>query len=120
MTHRTMAPAISVLAAILFSLAPILQTFRRQLSGPLRQGARSIGGSQRLPRILVTAQLALATALVIGAGLFLQSLMKLYEVPLGFHPENVLTLRVGASFTERPEAAIQRHERALAALTALP
>jgi predicted permease len=119
---RTLAlvVAISVLAAILFSLAPILQTFRRQLSGPLRQGARSIGGSQRLPRILVTAQLALATALVIGAGLFLQSLMKLYEVPLGFHPENVLTLRVGASFTERPEAAIQRHERALAALTALP
>jgi predicted permease len=112
---------ISVLAALLFSLAPILQTFRRDLTGSLIRGGRSmVGTRQRLPRILVSAQLALATVLLIGAGLFLRSLMKLQEAPLGFHSDNVLALRVGGSFSERPDAVVQRHQRILDALSSLP
>ena len=45
---------ISVLAAVLFSLAPILQMFRCDLAGLMITGGRGIaGGRQRLPRILV-------------------------------------------------------------------
>jgi predicted permease len=58
--------------------------------------------------------------LLIGAGLFLRSLIRLQEAPLGFRPENVLTLRVGASYNERPDAAVQRHQRILDTLSALP
>jgi predicted permease len=113
--------AISILAAVLFSLAPILQTFRRDVTGSLiRTGRSLVGSNQRLPRTLVSAQFALATALLIGAGLFLKSLLMMQETPLGFRTGNVLTLRVSASFNERPEATIQRHRRIMEALSAVP
>jgi predicted permease len=73
-----------------------------------------------LPRVLVAGQFALATALLIGAGLFVRSLVKLQDAPLGFRPENVLTLRVTASFNEEPAAAMQRHLRTMEALSSLP
>jgi predicted permease len=109
---------VCVLAAILFSLAPIVQTFRRDLSASLiGAGIRVIGSRQRLPRILVSTQLALATALLIGAGLFLRSLVRLQEAPLGFHPENVLALRVSPGFNESPDVVVQRHRRILDAIS---
>ncbi|HJZ97716.1 MAG TPA: ABC transporter permease, partial [Candidatus Solibacter sp.] len=112
---------VSVFAAMLFSVAPIFQVLRRNLTGSLVRGARGIaGGRQRLPRVLVSAQFALATALVICAGLFMRSLMKLEDAPLGFQPENVLTLRVSASFNEAADAAVQRHQRTLDALSVIP
>ena len=73
-----------------------------------------------MPRLLVSAQLALATALLIGAGLFVRSLIRMEEAPLGFRPENVLTLRVGANMGEAPAATIQRHQRILGALASVP
>jgi len=116
-----MVIAVSVLAAVIFSLAPMLQTLRRDSTVSLLRGGRHVIGSrQRLTRVLVSAQLALATALLIGAGLFLRSLLKLQEAPLGFRPENVLALRVGASFNESPDSAIQRHQRTLDALASVP
>jgi putative ABC transport system permease protein len=111
----------SALAVVLFSLAPIVQVFRRDLTVALIQGGRSLaGGRQRLPRFLVSAQMALATALVIGAGLFLRSLVRLQETPLGFRPDHVLTLHVSANSEEPAGAAIQRHERILTVLASLP
>lgn len=112
---------LSVLAAVLFSLAPILQVLRRELSTYLIRGGRgSVGNRQRLPRVLVVAQLALATALLIGAGLFLRSLIKLQEEPLGFQPDHVLALRVTATYGESPEATVERHQRTINALAAIP
>jgi len=120
---RTLAmiAGISLFTAVFFSLAPVLQTFRRDTAVALiRSGRGVIGGRQFLPRVLVSVQLALATALLIGAGLFLQSMVRLQEVDLGFRAANVLTLRVGASFSERPAEAIQRHHRTMNAIAAVP
>jgi predicted permease len=112
---------ISVFAAVLFSLAPILQTFRSGLAGLIIQGGRGIAGSrQRLPRVLVSAQFGLAAALLIGAGLFLRSLVNLQETPLGFRYNNVLALRIGASSNEPLSQTIQRQERTFRSLSALP
>ena len=116
-----LSAAISILAAVLFSLAPMLQTFRRDLTGALIRGGRTLVGSrQRLPRLLVFTQLALATALLIGAGLLLKSLLRLEQAPLGFRSADVLTLRVGASYKELPDATIQMHQRILDALSSIP
>lgn len=113
--------AVSVLAAVLFSLAPILQTFRRGVTGAAVRGARGIAeGSQRLAQFLVVAQLALATVLLVGAGLFLRSLVNLQQTPSGFQADHVLALRIGASFGELPESTIPRHQRTLDTLAALP
>ncbi|MGH9671844.1 MAG: ADOP family duplicated permease, partial [Bryobacteraceae bacterium] len=113
--------AVSVVTALLFSLLPVVQVFRRNLARPASRGGRGISGaSQRLPRLLVAAQLTLATVLLVGAGLFLRSLMKLQETPFGFRPDNVLALRVTATISEPPSSAMPRHQRALNALAALP
>jgi predicted permease len=120
---RTLAVlvGISVLTAILFSLAPILQTFRGELTGALIRGGRGmVGGRRRLTHVLVSAQLALATALLIGAGLFLRSLVRLEDTPLGFRSDNVLTFRVAGSINEPPDAVVQRHQRTLSALSSIP
>ena len=114
---------VSVLAALLLSLAPVWQTARRNLdavNSAIRGGRGVAGGSQRLPRVLVAAQLALATVLLIGAGLFFRSLIRLQDAPFGFHPESVLTLRIAASAGEPPASTISRHQRTLDALSAFP
>lgn len=115
------AVGISVLAAVLFSLAPILQTFRSDVAGLIMRGGRGIaGGRQRVPRILVSAQFGMATALLIGAGLFLRSLVNLQETPLGFRYDDVLTLRISASSNEPPSQTVQRQQRIFESLSSLP
>jgi predicted permease len=115
------AVAASATAAVLFSLAPMLETVRRDIRDPLAQAGRGVaGGHQRLPRILVAAQLALATVLLVGAGLFLRTLLHLEDTPLGFQADHVLAFRISSSFSEPPPAAAARHRRTLEALSELP
>ncbi|MCW5964363.1 MAG: ABC transporter permease [Bryobacterales bacterium] len=115
------AMAVSVAAAVLFSAAPGLLTFRRDAARAAIRGSRGVvGGSQRLPQILVGTQLALAMVLLITAGLLLRSLATLQATPLGFAAEQVLTFRVGASFAESPASTVSRHERMLAVLANQP
>src|SRR5262249_24803164 len=114
---------VSALAAVLLSLAPVLQTFRRtpDLAGSAIRGGRGIaGGSQRLRGVFVVAPPSLAAGLLWGAGLFFRSLMRLQETPLGFRPDGVLTLHIGASCDELPATTIPRHQRTLDALSGLP
>jgi putative ABC transport system permease protein len=113
------AAGVSIAAALLVSLAPILQTLRRNDAG-VQRGRGVIGRRQLLPRALVAAQLALATLLLVGSGLFVKSLVSLQETELGFAPDRVLTFRVSASFAERPPAVVQRHRRTLEAIAAIP
>jgi putative ABC transport system permease protein len=73
------AAVISVAAAIVFSLASVLRVVKRDVAHSiLRNGRDIIGSGQQLPRLLVSAQLALATVLLVGAGLFLRSLLSLW------------------------------------------
>lgn len=115
------AVVVSIAAAIFFSVAPILQTVQRGSGDALiRSGRGVIGRRQVMSRLLVSAQLALATVLLIGSGLFLKSLLRLQETPLGFRTGDVLTFRVSASFKEGAESVSQWHQRTLDALAALP
>ena len=113
------AAAIGAAVATLVSLTPILQTIRRNES-LIRSGRGVVGRGQRLPRMLVSAQLALATVLLVGSGLFLQSLLLLQQTSLGFQADRVLTFRISATFSERPAAAADRHVRTIEALSSLP
>jgi putative ABC transport system permease protein len=113
--------ATTGLSALLFSLAPILQTMRRDLAPSWMRGGRGVAGArQTLPRLLVAGQFALATALLIGAGLFLRTLSRLEDAPLGFRSDGVIAFRVGSSYTEPFPATIQRHRRILEAVAAAP
>ena len=84
--------AASVLAGILFGLAPALKNSQRDLQDTLKEGGRgSSGPRHRAQRVFVTIEMALTVVLLAGAGLMIRSLTKLWSVDPGFDPHNVLT-----------------------------
>lgn len=82
---------ICVLNALLFGIMPALRATSVDPNDVLKS-AQSTQKSARLPfgRMLVTAQLAISLALIVGSGLFLTTLRNLYETDLGFNRENLL------------------------------
>jgi predicted permease len=83
---------ISLLAGVLFGLTPALKTSQPDLHETLKQGGRGAGGTRhRMQSVFVVAEMALALVLLIGAGLTIRSLVKLWSVDPGFNPHNVLT-----------------------------
>jgi len=90
------ALAVTALAVLLFGLAPALEASRPQrlAEGFGGRGSGASPAPHRLRRALVAAELALSLILLVGAGLLFQSFLRLRSVPLGFQPENVVTLSV--------------------------
>jgi putative ABC transport system permease protein len=96
LTVLAFALGVSVITGLLFGLMPIVQLGKMRSLDALHQAGRT---SQPAPRsrlraLLVVAQLSLATLLLIGAGLLLQSFARLQSVSLGLDPDSVLTARI--------------------------
>lgn len=83
--------AITVVSALVAGLAPALSASRVTLVSGLREGARETRGFSRSRALLVMAEVAAAMTLVVGAGLFVRSLVELQHVDLGFTPDRLLT-----------------------------
>jgi predicted permease len=99
--------AISVLTAFVFGLIPALQASNPDLNNALREGSRrTSSGSRGLTRhALAVCEVALAMVLLIGAGLTINSVLRLQKVDPGFDPRNLLTLRIrlpeGGNYMQR-------------------
>jgi predicted permease len=90
---------LSLLTGLLIALAPLAATFKADLSGALRVGARAGTGGvgmRRLRQTLVGAEIGLAFVLVAGAGLLLASFQRLQQVDPGFVAPGVLTASTNA------------------------
>jgi predicted permease len=86
------AGGISVVAGVLFGLIPALKTSQPNLSERLKEGGRGASGTRhRAQRILVIGEMALSVVLLIGAGLTIRSLIRLWSVDPGLNPHNVST-----------------------------
>ncbi|PYR57229.1 MAG: ABC transporter permease [Acidobacteria bacterium] len=113
--------AIGIATTVLFSLAPALQATRHEIATRLARSGRGLaGGRLLLQRFLVGAQVTLAILLLVGAGLLVRSFARLQQVSLGFDPHHVLTFRISAQWSERPEAVAARQLRTLQRLQAIP
>ncbi|MDQ2841856.1 MAG: ABC transporter permease [Acidobacteriota bacterium] len=108
---RTLAFAfgLSLLTGLVFSALPALRATRLDLSPALKDGALAGSGTSpklRMGRLLVAAQVGLSLLLLIGAGLFVRTLISLRAVNLGFNAENVLTFRTDPSLNGLKEQAL--------------
>lgn len=95
---------VSLVTAILAGMAPAFTVLRTDVNATLkdegRGGSGVLGG--RLTRVLVTAEIALSCALLIGAGLMVKSIVKVQNFNFPFQVERVFTARVGLFETEYP------------------
>jgi len=83
--------AVTIIAGVLFGLAPALKTSRPDPNETLKETGRGTSVRHRAQATFVVAELALALVLLIGAGLTVRSLARLWNVNRGFNPQNVLT-----------------------------
>jgi len=115
---------LSLVTALAFGLAPALRSSRPELSGELREGARSGAamGATRTQRVLVAAQVALCLTLLVSANLMTRSFLSLQEAKSGIGAEDhLLTLRLhlgGDSYDplEKRRAFLDQAAEAVAAL----
>lgn len=88
--------AICLLTTLLCSLAPIVMVFRADLQSVLRGVPTGNGpkASTQLFSFLIGSEAAFASALLVGSGLMIHSMVRLQQEDFGFRPDHVLTLRV--------------------------
>jgi putative ABC transport system permease protein len=116
---------ISIITAILFGLAPAFYQTALDLHSTLKEGGRT--GSQsrvrhRTRSVLVTAQIALALVLLIGAGFFVQEFLDRVHAGFGIDPNQVLTANISLSRTRYKDPSKQAafFQEAIQGLEALP
>ncbi|MCA1577507.1 MAG: ABC transporter permease [Acidobacteria bacterium] len=88
--------ALSLLTGIIFGLAPAWRTTKVDLTPSLKDSARASSAVHRsfLTRGLVVVQVALSLLLLVGAGLFVRTLLNLQRVDPGFDTRNLLLFEV--------------------------
>jgi predicted permease len=89
--------SVSVVSAVLCSLAPALKASRADVNTNLKEESRTASAGQshgRLRMILVTGEIALALFLLIGTGLLIRGLYQIAHQNLGFRADHLLTASV--------------------------
>lgn len=111
-------------SALMFGLAPLLQTARARIAEWLheRGGAAGTPAARRLQHALVVAEVSLALVLLIGAGLLAESFVRLRSIDPGFRRDDVLTAKVTLPPTRyaHGERQMKFAEDAVARLSDLP
>jgi predicted permease len=119
------ALGVSVLAGLLFGLAPAVRVAGGDLYQTFKTGGRVVGSREphRLPlgRVLVVSQIALSLVLVTAAGLFVRTLRNLLAVDAGFARSSVIAIRFDPRAAGYQEAQLPAlWERVLAAVRGVP
>jgi putative ABC transport system permease protein len=119
------AGALMVFVAIAFGLVPALASTRPDVQEALKDGGRSstpTAKQHRVRGLLAIAETALALVLLIGAGLMVKSLYRLFQVSPGFQPDRVLTMGVNLSSPQyaKPPAQLLFWQRILDRVRVIP
>jgi putative ABC transport system permease protein len=117
--------SLSLLMGLLFGLVPAFKSSRFDLNESLREGGRSgTTGSARLRfrNLLVVAEVGLSLMLLTGAGLLMQSFLRLERSNPGFRPDDILTMEVTLPKTGygRPDQQHTFYSRVLEQVRTLP
>jgi predicted permease len=87
--------ALAFASGVLFGIAPAFRTTSENAGRVLKEHSRTIVRSRGiLSKSLLVAQVAISLLLLVGAGLFLQTLRNLHQVDIGFNPQNIVLFQV--------------------------
>ncbi|HMX29298.1 MAG TPA: FtsX-like permease family protein, partial [Blastocatellia bacterium] len=114
---------LSLLTGIVFGLAPAWRSTKVDLTPALKDSGRSSSVSSRslLSRGLVVLQVALSLLLLVGAGLFLRTLVNLQRVDPGFNTRNLLLFGITPGFIGyKDEKLAQLYQQIAERLETLP
>ena len=114
---------VTLLTGILFGLAPALSAARSEVSSALKESARTATRRRKGAggKMLVGSQIALSTLLVIGAGLFLRTVLGLSETDVGFKTDHLLLAQIDPPRQRYPEGKdVVLHQRLEQAIAAVP
>jgi macrolide transport system ATP-binding/permease protein len=118
------AVAVSVFAALLFAITPVMRMSLADIRGSLAEGGRGSAANvwRRFGSNLVVVELAIAVVLLVGAGLLGKSFYRLLSVDMAFNPDHLATLEIAAPPTayEKDPDRIALARRILARLESLP
>jgi predicted permease len=90
--------ASSLLTGIVFGFAPALKATGLELYETLQQSGRSTTRAHhRMQSVLIVAEISFTLILLVGTGLMIRSLHKLWNVDPGFNPQGVMTFYIGLS-----------------------
>ena len=115
--------SVSLLAALLFGMAPAIQAVRTPSTDSLRSsgGAATARSGGRVRRSLIAAQIALATVLLVSASLLVQSLVNSLSADLGFAAKHALLAAVEMPHADdNGERSLLAFQAALARVRGLP
>ena len=112
----------SVIVGMIFGLAPAWKTARSNPGGMLKEAGRTVAGRRsRAQAVFVIGEMAMALVLLIGAGLMVRTLIRLWGLDPGFNPHNVITFAASGpeSFKQATPDAVrsafqQLHEKVAA------
>jgi putative ABC transport system permease protein len=111
-------------ASLIFGLVPALQFSAARPDEALKETQRGTATPRRkrVSQLLVVAEIALAVVLLVGAGLFLRSFVRLSTQPIGFDPAQKLafSLSLPESRYRSPQSVSAFHRSALERIRALP
>ena len=98
--------AISVLAGIVFGLAPAWKASQRSVSRQLIESGRALAGARGgAQSVFVVGEMAMALVLLIGAGLMIRTLAHLWALSPGFNARNVMTFELSGPSSYKGQAA---------------
>ena len=115
--------AMSVLTGLLFGLVPAWHATRVDLNSTLKDNSGGAVGPSRftLRRMLMVGQVALSVVVLVGAGLFLRTLVNLRSLDTGFNRENLIVFSVNTGLNGyRPPQTVALFDRIIERLGGLP
>jgi putative ABC transport system permease protein len=116
--------AMALVTSLLFGLLPALRSASTDLSVIIKGGGRGGTRDHRLLGGLVVSEIAVALILLAGAGLMLNSLLRLQQVEPGYETKNILTMQLAlppARYPDsRPEQTVGFYSQLIKRVKALP
>jgi predicted permease len=115
---------VTTLVGLVVGLIPAMSALRQDVSSRLQAASRRTtgGAHQRTRAFLVVAEVALALMLLVGAGLLLRSIQRIFAVPVGFNAPGLLSMQVQLSGEpyRSDSAKVRYYANVLDAVRAVP